>query len=189
MDGAAVLRAVDECESVLGPAVDRDWTRQAANVDWSVAKTVAHIAESLLWYASDMAAGPAELSSMDLTVPVDKAPAELLRTVRTFGVVLARVLDAAAPEDRGWHPFGLPDASGFAGSACDEIVIHTADAAAGLGLDFAPSADLALYTARLHSHYVSTAARRICSRRGQPPWPVAARGGRRTGLPARRVPS
>jgi len=143
MDGAAVLRAVGESDDVLGPAVDMDWTRQAAHVDWTVAKTVAHIAESLLWYATDMAAGPAELSSMDMTVPFDKSPAELLRTLRTFAVVLARVLDAAEPEDRGWHPFGLPDASGFAGSACDEIVIHTADAAAGLGVDFAPSGDLA----------------------------------------------
>ena len=143
MDGAAVLRAVGESDDVLGPAVDMVWTRQAAHVDWTVAKTVAHIAESLLWYATDMAAGPAELSSMDMTVPFDKSPAELLRTLRTFAVVLARVLDAAEPEDRGWHPFGLPDASGFAGSACDEIVIHTADAAARLGVDFAPSGDLA----------------------------------------------
>lgn len=142
MDGAAVQRAVAVCRGVLGPAADQDWTRQAANVDWSVARTVAHIAESLLWYAADMAAGPAELSSMNMTVPADKPPAELLRTLRTFGVVLARVLDAAAPEDRGWHPFGLPDAGGFAASACNEILVHSADAAAGLDLAFEAPTDL-----------------------------------------------
>ncbi len=143
MDGTSVLRAVEECEQAFSPAVDRDWAVPAAHVDWSVARTVVHIAESVLWYATDMAAGPAELSTMDLTVRSDSPPAQLLRTVQTFGTVLARVLDAASPEDRGWHPFGLPDASGFAGSACDEILVHTADAAVGLGLDFAPSADLA----------------------------------------------
>jgi len=128
---------------MLGPAVDLDWTQQAANVDWTVARTVAHIAEGLLWYATDMVGGPTELSSMDLQVRDDTPPADLLRTQRAFGLVLARVLDAAAPEDRGWHAFGLPDASGFAGSACDEILVHTADAAGGLGLTFEPSKELA----------------------------------------------
>lgn len=142
MDGAAVLQAVKECEAALGPAVDADWTRQAANVDWTVARTVAHIAESLLWYATDMAAGPTELSTVDLTVRSDNPPTALIRTVRSFGTVLARVLDAASPQDRGWHPFGLPDASGFAGSACDEILVHTADATTGLGLTFTPSPEL-----------------------------------------------
>lgn len=142
MDGAAVLRAVAECQDVLGPAVDLDWTRPAANVDWTVARTVAHIAEGLLWYATDMAAGPTELSTLDLTVRSETPPTDLLASVRSFGIVLARVLDAADPADRGWHPLGLPDASGFAGSACDEILVHTADAAAGLGLECAPSTGL-----------------------------------------------
>lgn len=143
MDGTTVLRAVEECQGTLGPAVDMDWSRPAVNMDGPVAKVVAHIAEGLLWYATDLAAGPRELSTMDLTVRTDNSPADLLATVRTFGIVLARVLDAAAPEDRGWHPYGLPDASGFAGSACDEILVHTADAAGGLGLTFTPSPELA----------------------------------------------
>lgn len=138
-----MLRAIKECQVALGPAVDRDWTRPAANMDGSVARVVAHIAESLLWYAVDMAAGPTEMDTVDLTVRRDAPPVDLLRTLQTAGVVLARVLDAAAPGERGWHPFGRPDASGFAGSACDEILVHTADAAGGLGLDFTPPTDLA----------------------------------------------
>lgn len=148
MTGAVVLDAVSHCERVLGPAVERDWAVPAANVDWTVAGTVAHIAESLLWYATDMTAGPNELSPMDLTVRSDADPAALLATVRSFGIVLARVLDAAAPTDRGWHPFGLPDAGGFAASACDEILVHTLDAAEGLGLPFTPPTDLAEATLR-----------------------------------------
>lgn len=143
MDGRAVLQAVRECENALGPAVELDWTRQAANVEWTVARTVAHIAEDLLWYATDLAAGPAELSTMDLTVRQDSPPSDLLATVRTFGNVLARVLDAADPRDRGWHPYGLPDATGFAASACNEILVHTGDAMTGLGRAFTPATELA----------------------------------------------
>ncbi len=99
MDGAAVLRAVAECQDVLCPAVDLDWTRPAANVDWTVARTAAHIAEGLLWYATDMAAGPTELSTLDLTVRSETPPTDLLVSVRSFGIVLARVLDAADPAD------------------------------------------------------------------------------------------
>lgn len=38
---------------------------------------------------------------------------------------------------------GAADPSGFAAMACDEILIHTDDAARGLGLVFRPPTDLA----------------------------------------------
>lgn len=50
---------------------------------------------------------------------------------------------AAAPTSaRGFHPMGAADASGFAAMACDELLIHTDDAARGLGATFAPPDDL-----------------------------------------------
>jgi hypothetical protein len=53
--------------------------------------------------------------------------------------VLAHVIDGVPPGQRGFHPDGLSDASGFAAMACDEILVHTRDAALGLGLDYEPS--------------------------------------------------
>ena len=38
---------------------------------------------------------------------------------------------------------GMADASGFAAMACDEMLIHSHDAARGLGFAFSPAPDLA----------------------------------------------
>ncbi|MGI8678079.1 MAG: hypothetical protein ACR2LX_05215 [Jatrophihabitans sp.] len=38
-------------------------------------------------------------------------------------------LDAALPDLRGFHPAGSPDAAGFAGMACAELLVHAGDAA------------------------------------------------------------
>jgi hypothetical protein len=142
VDGATVLRAAGECRALLGAAVDRDWTRQVPDMEWTIAQTVAHIAEGLLWYATDLAAGPRELSTMDLRVRPETPAADLVAALGSFATVLARVVDGAAPGVRGWHPFGLADAPGFAAMACDELLVHTGDAARGLELSFAPSPEL-----------------------------------------------
>jgi hypothetical protein len=57
--------------------------------------------------------------------------------------VCAASVDAAPPQIRGFHPYGIADAEGFAAMACDELLIHGYDAACGLGLKFAPDTKLA----------------------------------------------
>ncbi|HEX4812128.1 MAG TPA: maleylpyruvate isomerase N-terminal domain-containing protein [Nonomuraea sp.] len=80
-------------------------------MDWTVAGVVAHISECLLWYSTDLVAGDRELSTMDMRVRSDSSPADLIATLNAFATVLARVIDGAPP--RGWHPYGLADASGL----------------------------------------------------------------------------
>ena len=138
MDGKHVLEAAGACQALLGAAVDRDWTRRLPHLDFTVAQAVTHMAGGTLWYATDLAAGPERLDTMELRVPPETAPAELVRTIGTFATVLARVTDASPPGARGWHPFGLADASGFAAMACDEFLVHTDDVARGLEVPFAP---------------------------------------------------
>jgi uncharacterized protein (TIGR03083 family) len=146
VDGGHVLRAAEASRALLGGAVEQDWTRAVPDLDWTVAETAAHMVESVLWYATDLAAGERELSTMDLRVRPETPPADLVATVGAFATVLARVVDGAPPGTRGWHPYGLADASGFAAMACDELLVHTADAARGLGVPFAPPAELAAAT-------------------------------------------
>jgi hypothetical protein len=117
-------------------------------MEWTVGQAVAHICDGLLWYATDFVAGPVELTTMDLAVRPTTPPPDLVRTLAMAAEVLARTLDGGAPGDRGWHNAGLPDVSGFVGMACDELLVHTGDAATGLDLPFTPSAALADRTLR-----------------------------------------
>jgi hypothetical protein len=146
VDAGDVAAAVAACRAALGPAVGADWTVPADELDMSVAEVVAHLATVLLWYSADLAAGPEELSTTDVRVRPECPPAALLATVGAHGAVLAAVIAASPPRARGWHPWGIADASGFAAMACDELLVHTDDAARGLGVPFAPDAGLAART-------------------------------------------
>jgi hypothetical protein len=110
---------------------------------WSVAEAVAHMAQALLWYSSDFAAGPGELSSVEMKVDPSTTNSELIRTVRTASRVLSGVVATTEEGWMGWHPFGTADSSGFIGMACDELLVHTGDAASGLGREFTPQPDVA----------------------------------------------
>ncbi|TDD57231.1 hypothetical protein E1286_00465 [Nonomuraea terrae] len=79
-------------------------------MDWTVARTVAHISECLLWYSADLVAGDRELSTMDMRVRTESDPAGLITTLGSFAAVLASVVDGSPSGARGWHPHGLADA-------------------------------------------------------------------------------
>ena len=66
MDATDVLDAAAQCERFLAGAVDADWGAPIPDMDWSVAQAVAHAAEAPLWYAFDLSAGGAGMTTMDL---------------------------------------------------------------------------------------------------------------------------
>nr|WP_211662195.1 hypothetical protein [Modestobacter muralis] len=106
----------------------------------------AHVTSCLTWYASDLVAGVEEASAFDLVRRPDAELADVLTQLRAATEVLARVVDAAGPDERGVHDWGLADASGFAGMGCAELLLHAGDVADDQGLDWTPPSSLAAAT-------------------------------------------
>jgi hypothetical protein len=67
---------------------------------------------------------------------------DLLRLVDLRAAVLGAVATAASQEARTVHVFGRPDAEGCVAMGCIEMLVHTDDVAQGLGVRFAPPADI-----------------------------------------------
>ncbi|MDU0289419.1 maleylpyruvate isomerase N-terminal domain-containing protein [Saccharothrix longispora] len=138
VDGAVVRAVARECGGFLDGLVGADWSAVVPEVGWTVAATVAHVSDCLLYYSADLAAGPEGLRVAEVRVLPSSPPADLVRAVRTTAAVLAAVVEVRPPDALGWHPWGLSDAAGFAGMGCDEMLVHTHDAGRGLGAVFAP---------------------------------------------------
>jgi hypothetical protein len=137
-----VDEALAETMRVLGPQVARDWDVPAGSLDWSCARTAAHVAHDLAAYAGQLAARPAgSYLPFDLTLRAGTAPRELLQVVAAAGGLLSSVLTTAGPDVRAWH-WGPTDPSGFAALGVDEILVHTYDITQGLRVAWRPPASL-----------------------------------------------
>jgi hypothetical protein len=123
------------------------WDARVPDLEWTVHQAVVHLTEACLWYAIDFSAGGRDLPMQHL-IEVGTAPADVLATLEVYASMLAVLVDSAPSGQRGFHPMGLADASGFSAMACDEVMIHTDDAARGLGLSCPPPEDLADVTVR-----------------------------------------
>jgi uncharacterized protein (TIGR03083 family) len=124
------------------PSADA-WDAPAGSLEWSCRRTLDHVNDVLFLQAGVVArraTGP---------IPVPRngdpaaSPAELLETLRTSSAVLARLLVHMADGERAFHPAGMADRSGWLAMACDEVLVHGADVAAGLGVAFTVPGELA----------------------------------------------
>lgn len=133
-----LLAAATACREALAPYTDRDWSVPAGDLDWSCAQVVAHQADALLFYASNLATQSRERAASGRVGDPSLPPERLLGVRDTIAAILAGVVRGAPSGARGFHPAGLADPAGFVGMACTELFIHTADVASGLGVPFRP---------------------------------------------------
>jgi uncharacterized protein (TIGR03083 family) len=140
-----VVAAAEALASALDePAAHDDdprWNEPAAGVEWPCRFTLAHVADCALWYGALLA----RRATTFVEVPENSATATaplLVDALRSGAVLLATAIRTSGPDDRGFHPFGIADRSGFAAMACDEILVHGGDIATTLGADFTPDPDL-----------------------------------------------
>lgn len=137
-----VRAAAAACRDALAGYVDRDWSVRAGELDWSCRQTLDHIPNALVFYASHLAIAAREKLPRTRDGGERLTVAELLVSVEVTAAVLEHVIRAAPASTRAFHPAGMADPSGFAAMGCDEVLIHTADIAAGFGIDFRPPEEL-----------------------------------------------
>lgn len=132
-----VYETASACRRALRPVAEVDWDRPASDLEWSCRTTLVHILSALLYYAINLATRstePRPSGQADPSLPVP----ELLDALEGRAALLAEMCAAAPPGARGAHDWGMADASGFAALACDELLVHTGDIAASLGMGFDP---------------------------------------------------
>lgn len=155
--GHAVRLAVD----VLRTAPTDAWDSKAGSLEWDCWETVEHLADDLFFYAAQL--GPRQ-PPLDTDVPFaarkkrpggptntvfadrDAGPGGLLQVLEASGALLVAMVRTAPGETRAYHVFGVSDPEGFAAMGVVETLVHTHDLADGLGLAWAPPADLCART-------------------------------------------
>jgi hypothetical protein len=155
--GADVERAVRLAVSALRRAEGADWSVSAGSLEWDCWETVEHLADDLFSYAVQL--GPASPPT-NTHVPLawsrkrpggpanaifadrEAGPAGLLQVLDSCGALLTAIVRTAPPTVRAHHVFGASDPEGFAAMGVVETLVHTHDVAEGLGIDWAPPADL-----------------------------------------------
>jgi hypothetical protein len=132
VEPADVVTAADALHVLAGVADDDPrWLAVASPTTWTAVRTVEHIADTLLFYAGQVA------RRADRRLPVLRdgrtaPPSEQLDNVVTGAHALARLIRDLGDE-RAFHPSGMADAGGWAGMAVTEILVHGRDAAGALG--------------------------------------------------------
>ncbi|MWA12800.1 maleylpyruvate isomerase N-terminal domain-containing protein [Streptomyces sp. BA2] len=171
-------RVVQLALATLREAPPAAWDGKAGSLEWDCWETVEHLADDLFAYAAQL--GPRQLP-LEGEVPfiwesrrpggpanaihADRAagPAGLLQVLEASGALLIAMVRTAPPEARSYHGYGISDPEGFAAMGAVEALVHAYDLAEGLGLEWAPPADVCARV--LHRLFPDVPS-------GEEPWPT-----------------
>lgn len=132
----AAIAAVREA---LAPETGRDWAALPGTGDWDAQGTAAHIGDTLVSYAGQLVARPADRYVRFLAVAEDGAStADTLEFALAGAAILASVVRTTAADVRAFHPTGPAGPAEFAALGCGELLVHGEDIARGLGRTLAP---------------------------------------------------
>jgi hypothetical protein len=149
--------AVGAAVGALQGALNLDWHVPAWSLDWNCWETVEHMSDDLFAYAGQLApkrppldghvpfafqsrrpGGPA----CTIFADPNAGPVGLLQVLEACGALLTAIAATASPQTRAHHIFGVSDPEGFAAMGVVEVLVHTHDVAAGLGISWTPPPDL-----------------------------------------------
>ena len=147
------LRSViDDLLPRLGALPSQAWDTRAAGLTWTCRDTVAHLLDDLGFYALQLSGRrPPQTSYVPLLDPPPwregsppivfwPDPAEGTAAVVTCldaaAGLLAAVTARAAPDHRGFHPYGVSDRTGFAAMGIVEAACHGFDILTAHDVDY-----------------------------------------------------
>ncbi|HWH31102.1 MAG TPA: DinB family protein [Egibacteraceae bacterium] len=143
-------RAAAAVVAALWPHRDGDWQVRAGELDWTCLDTLGHTVDALRFYAANLATRTRVRRAYPWAEAFGGTPEVWLLALEATAELLAVVAETTADDDRAFHPAGLADAEGFLAMGCDEVLVHGADVAQGLGVALeAPDDVAALVLARL----------------------------------------
>jgi hypothetical protein len=159
MPTAADLRqVVDELLPQVAKVGDDDWDRPAHQLDWTCRETVAHLMDDFTAYALQLAGEtPPQTRYVDLDEALRLRPegptflilpsaaggtAGIVEALDATAGLLVAVTSWAPSTRRGYHPYGISDASGFAAMGIVECVLHAFDVLTAQHLPYAANPDV-----------------------------------------------
>jgi hypothetical protein len=137
-----VIAAAVTVEAALRPVVDRDWSVRAGTLEWDVERTILHMIGATAKYTVYLASRCQHYLALTIMPFPEATNEEVVDSVVPVANGLAAVAAVTPPDVRAFHVTGPSGAAGFVGRACVELLVHTDDALSGLGVAFAPPADL-----------------------------------------------
>jgi hypothetical protein len=137
-----VVAAAAVVEAALRPVAGRDWSVRAGPLDWDVEQTITHMIGAPAKYTLYLASRCQHFIGLAVTRWPDATNEEIIDSVVPVATGLAAVAAVTPPGVRAYHVTGPSSAADYVGRACVELLVHTDDALSGLGVAFAPPADL-----------------------------------------------
>ena len=137
-----VVAAAATARAALRPAAGRDWSVRAGPLEWDVEQTITHMIAATAKYTLYLASRCEHFIGLSVTRWPDATNEEVIDSVVPVATGLAAVAATTPPGVRAYHVTGPSSAADYVGRACVELLVHTDDALSGLGVAFAPPADL-----------------------------------------------
>lgn len=148
-----VRAAVTLARDAWADVPDASWDAPAGGLEWTCRETAAHVLDDLGSYAMQVS-GSQGNADRAAYVPLEEwevAPgrprflfwpevsggtAALVASLDAVGGLLEAVVAHVPDDRRGWHPYGVSDASGFAAMGVLELAVHTDDILRAQGRTF-----------------------------------------------------
>jgi hypothetical protein len=137
-----VVAAAVTVKAALRPVAGRDWSVRAGTLEWDVEQTIVHMIGAPAKYTLYLASRCEHHIALTIIRFPEATNEAVIDSVVPVATGLAAVAAATPSDVRAFHVTGPSGAADYVGRACVELLVHTHDALSGLGVAFAPPADL-----------------------------------------------